>query len=498
MKRSPILSSNFLSRIKGSLFWRISGLFLLIFIILGIAFDIITITLAKRYADETMQKLNANVASHMLNHVKPFVDGRLNEEAVETIMRSMMAVNPSLEVYIIDPKGRMLTSVVLHQEVSPTTISTGPIKKFINDGGSSLVYGDDPRNPGKRKIFSAAPVYENGVLLGYVYMVLAGSEFDGIAMKLQENYLKEIGLRSFGVTLGAAFLIGLFLLWLLMRSLTNIVDTVNKIGAGDLDSRINLASGGELAHLSVTINQMAETLQQNVGKLREVDNLRRDLIANISHDIRTPISIVHGYVETLIIKQKEISEEEKMEYLKTIITNTGRLERLVADLFELSKLESKQITPKKEVVYLSDLIQDLSSKYKLRAAEKNISFETDCSTGNPTVYADVAMIDRVLQNLIDNAINYTPGGGRVSVVIDNDGHGRVLIQVSNTGPGIPQDEIPRIFDRYYKVESRVGHGTGLGLAIVKNILELHDTSIVVHSEPLKNIFSFHLPLLQKV
>ena len=498
MKKSTISSNDLISRIKGSLFWRISGLLLLIFVVLGIAFDIITITLARRYADESMQKLNANVASHMLNHVKPFVNGRLNEGAVETIMRSMMAVNPSLEVYIIDPQGRMLTSVVLHKEVSPTTISIDPIKKFIHDKGASLVYGDDPRNAGKSKIFSAAPVYENGVLLGYVYMVLAGSEFDTIALGLQENYLKEIGFRSFAVTLGAAFLIALFLLWLLMRSLTNIVDTVNKIGSGDLNSRIKPGSGGELAHLSTTINQMAETLQQNVGKLKEVDNLRRDLIANISHDIRTPISIVHGYVETLIIKQNEISEEERVEYLRTIIVNTERLERLVSDLFELSKLESKQITPKKEILYLLDLVQDLASKYKLRAAEKNITFETHCPIGNPTVSADVAMIDRVLQNLIDNAINYTPEGGTVSVVVDNDRAGTVLIEVSNTGVGIPQDEIARIFDRYYKVESRAGRGTGLGLAIVKNILELHDTNIVVRSEPLKNTFGFRLPVLQKV
>jgi signal transduction histidine kinase len=491
-----ISSTNFFSRVKGSLFWRISGLFLLIFVILGIAFDIITITLARRYADETMQKLNSNVASHMLNHVKPFVNGQLNEEAVETIMRSMMAVNPSLEVYIIDPNGRMLTSVVLHKQVAPTTISIEPIKAFIRDNGTSLVYGDDPRNPGKSKIFSAAPVYENGVLLGYVYMILAGSEFDNIALTLQENYLKEIGLRSFALTLGAAFLIGLFLLWLLMRSLTNVVDTVNRIGSGDLNSRIKTNSGGELAHLSTTINSMAETLQQNVAKLKEVDNLRRDLIANISHDIRTPISIVHGYVETLIIKEKELSEEERSEYLKTIILNTERLERLVSDLFELSKLESKQIAPKREIMYLMDLIQDLGSKYKLRAAEKKIEFETECSIENPTVYADVAMIDRVLQNLIDNAIHHTPEQGSVSIVIRNDDDGTVLIEVSNTGKGIPQSEIPRIFDRYYKVE-RADHSTGLGLAIVKNILDLHNTSINVRSEPSRNTFYFHLPLLQK-
>ncbi|GHN02527.1 two-component sensor histidine kinase [Cytophagales bacterium WSM2-2] len=499
MKRSTISSRDYLTffaTAKGSLFWRISGLFLLIFILLGISFDFITITLAKRYSDETMQKLNANVASHMLQHVKPFVNGSLDEKSLETIMRSMMAVNPSLEVYIISPDGTMLTSVVLHREVKPRTISTEPIKKFIKDKGNSLIYGDDPRNIGKSKIFSAAPVYENGVLLGYVYMVLAGSEFDSIALALQERYLEKIGLRSFAVTLGAAFLIGLFSLWLLMRSLRDIIDGVKKIGQGDLNARIRIQSEGELGRLSVTINQMAEMLLQNLDKLKEVDILRRDLIANISHDIRTPISIIHGYVETLIIKQKELSEEQRAEYLKTVITNTERLERLVADLFELSKLESKQITPKKEILYLLDLIQDLGAKYKLRANQKSITFEAECSIGNPTVHADVAMIDRVLQNLIDNAINYTPEFGKVRVFVSGDGE-KAIIEVSNTGQGIPPDEIPKIFDRYYKVESLAGRGTGLGLAIVKNILDMHDTKIIVHSEPSKNTFSFTLPLVLK-
>jgi len=481
------------TRIRESLFWRISGLFLLIFVLLGIAFVVITIVLAKRYSDETTQKLNANVAPHMLKHVTPFINGQVNEESLEMIMHSMMAVNPSLEVYILDPQGKILSSVVLHKKVNRRTVSVEPIKDFLEDNGKSLIYGDDPRNPGKSKIFSAAPVYEDGALLGYVYMILASEEYDTITSALQESYLLKIGVRSFVLTLAAAFFIGLIVLRLLMRSLSDIVHTVKKFESGDLKPRIAIRSGGELAQLSITINAMADTILKNMEDLKEVDKLRRDLIANISHDIRTPISIIHGYVETLIIKHGSLDETHQKEYLETIMKSTERLKRLVADLFELSKLESRQVKPKMEVFFISDLLHDLTGKYKLLAWEKNILLETEFVFGAPMVLADVAMIERVLQNLIDNAINHTPENGNVRIRVEN-GEANVFIRVFNAGQRIPANELPHIFDRYYKVENnKASRGTGLGLAIVKNILEIHGSHITVESEPDGNTFSFNLP-----
>ncbi len=489
-------TANYFTRIRESLFWRISGLFLLIFVLLAIAYVVITISLAKRYADETTQKLNANVASHMLKHVKPFMNGRVNDESLETIMQSMMAVNPSLEVYILDPQGKILSSVVLHQKVNHSKVSIAPIKEFLENNGKSLIYGDDPRNPGKTKVFSVAPVYENRTLLGYVYMILASKEYDTIAVALQESYLLKIGVQSFIVTLMAAFLIGLFVLWLLMKSLSNIINTVKRFGSGDMTPRIAIQSGGELAQLSGTINIMAETIVKNMDELKEVDKLRRDLIANISHDIRTPISIIHGYAETLIIKQGSLDEIKQKEYLSTIMKSTEKLKRLIEDLFELSKLESRQVKPKMEVFFISDLLQDLVCKYKLLAQERNIILETEFLSGGPMVRADVAMIERVLQNLIDNAINYSGENGKVKICMQNSG-AKVVVKISNTGQEIPSHEVPKIFDRYYKVENnKPGRGTGLGLAIVKNILEIHGTNISVQSEHFENTFSFDLPAAQ--
>jgi signal transduction histidine kinase len=489
-------SNSFFTRIKESLYWRISVLFFLILVLLGVSYTVITISMAKQYSDETTQRLNANVASHMLLEVNPFVDGRVNEEALGKIMHSMMAVNPSLEVYLLDPQGKILSFVVLDKKVKLQYVSVDPITKFLKEDGKSLIYGDDPRNPGKSTIFSATSVHEKEKHLGYVYMILASEESENIATALQESYLLKIAVQSFILTLVAALIIGMLVLWLLMKSLRNIIDTVKKFSEGDLKPRIPTHSKGELAQLSITINTMADTILRNIEELKQVDKLRRDLIANISHDIRTPISIIHGYIETLIMKHDSLDAQKQQEYMQTIIKSTERLKRLMTDLFELSKLESRQITPKMEPFFMFDLLQDLSHKYKLLAQEKSISLETEFPTKMPVVCADIALIERALQNLIDNALNHTPQNGKVKIKMEEVSK-QVHVSVMNTGPGIASKDLPKIFDRYYKVEnSKSNQGTGLGLAIVKNILEIHHTNIQVESENHGNtIFSFNLPLV---
>lgn len=243
------------------------------------------------------------------------------------------------------------------------------------------------------------------------------------------------------------------------------------------------------------MNTMADTILRNMNELKEVDKLRRDLIANISHDIRTPISIIHGYVETLLMKHDTLDAQKQQEYLQTIMKSTERLKRLMTDLFELSKLESRQISPKIEPFFIFDLLQDLSRKYKLLAQERNIQFEIELPSKMPVVCADIALIERVLQNLIDNALNYTPENGVVKIKMEEQSS-QVSISVVNTGPGIASEELSKIFDRYYKVESNhPNRGTGLGLAIVKNILEIHQADIRVFSEKQGDtVFSFSLPI----
>jgi len=432
----------------------------------------------------------------MLLEVNPFVNGEVNEEALGKIMHSMMAVNPGIEVYLLDPTGEIISFVVLDKKVKLDHIDLAPVKEFIATRGEKFIQGDDPRIPGRLVVFSATDVLDNGVLLGYVYMVLASEQYETVTAVLRDSYILRTGAQLFLVTMIAAFSLGLLALWIITSNLRKIIQTVRKFEQGDLTVRIPVKSKDELAGLSSTFNHMADTLLKNIEQLREVDHLRKELIANISHDLRTPLSVIHGYVETLSIKMDDLKPEEKEKYLNIILKSTDRLKLLVADLFQLSQLEARQVTPQLESFAIAELINDLMAKYQLMASHKNITLTSEIENTNVMVKADLAMMERVLTNLLDNAIKHTPEAGEVDIQLESSGS-NVMVSVSNTGEGIPEDEIGHIFDRYFTKSKSGSEGTGLGLAIVKNILDIHNTVINVKSNlKEKTTFFFQLPQMQ--
>ncbi|UZR97250.1 sensor histidine kinase [Chondrinema litorale] len=480
------------SKIAHSLFWRIAATLLLLLSFLGVSYVLITAYMARQYYQETTQRLNADVAQHLIEEVQPFVDGKVNKEALGLIMHSMMAVNPSIEVYLLDKKGEILSYVVMAKDVKLKNIDLEPVNQFIDADTKKLVMGQNPRKPDQNTIFSAARVEENGALQGYVYIILMSGEYEHVSGALWNSYLMRTSTSAFLITLVATLLIGLFIIWLLTRNLRKIVNVVSRFEQGDLHARIDENFKGEMALLSNTFNSMANTILQNIEDLKQVDVLRKELIANVSHDLRTPISVISGYIETLNMKQGNLSAEEQRKYMDTIMKSIEKLKRLVNDLFELSKLEARQVNPKKECFALEEVLSETYQKYQVLAVKKNIQLEIDYQSA-PTVYADLSMIERVLQNLMDNAIKYTPEHGKVELKLRENSTEDIEIQIRNTGAGIPESELPNIFDRYYKGAHHSG-STGLGLAIVKNILDIHEAPIKVSSMINQYTdFSFSLP-----
>ena len=212
-----------------TLYWRISASLLVLLLIIGLAYVIITAYAAKQYFNETNQRLNSHVAEHMLKEVTPFVNGKVNEEALGKIMHSMMAVNPSLEVYLLANDGKILSYVVLDKKVKLNYVDLAPIKEFIQNEGKTLVLGDDPKNPKLSKVFSATAVEENGIQMGYVYMVLVSEEYENVTGALWNSYLLTISTQFFVFTLLATFAIGLLVLWLLTKNLRIVIQTVRRI-----------------------------------------------------------------------------------------------------------------------------------------------------------------------------------------------------------------------------------------------------------------------------
>lgn len=489
--------------ISNRLYWKLSLTFLIILILVGFAYVSITAYFSNKYFEETTQLLNAKVANHLIDekfqNQSPFLeDGSVNKPLFGDIMHEMMAVNQGIEVYLLDDQGTILFSVVLNHdepEAPKLHVDLEPVHRFIQNDGKIYILGDNPRNEHDPKIFSAAHFDHDGHK-GYIYIVLAGKQFDAVTSSLLGSYFMKLGAGSMVLALFFAMVVGLIAIWYLTANLRNVIDTVIRFKEGDTQARIENAEHTDLAELATTFNQMADTINDNMEKLKSHDRLRQELVSNVSHDLRTPLAIIHGYAETLLIKDAELSDKDRIQYLNNINSSTEKLTKLVGQLFEYSKLEAKQIEPHKEPFLISELVMDLYYKYQILVKERSIELNIEMEEGLPLVFADIALVDRVIQNLLDNALKFTPEGGMITLMLSHTKN-NVEVTVKDTGLGISEQEQKFIFERYRKAKTptKDNFGAGLGLAIVKKILDIHNASIKVISKPNHGAaFQFTLPV----
>ncbi len=493
MKNNKTLSNRLVAKLSIS--------FLIIIILIGFTYIFLSLFFSHKFYEETTQKLNAEVANHLIDekfkNASPFLeDGTVNKPLFGDIMHNMMAVNRGIEVYLLNEEGGILYSVVLDHSDSEKPIKKidlKPIKEFINKKGEAYILGDDPLNIGKKKIFSAAHYQKDGHQ-GYIYIVLAGKEFQAVSESLFSSYIMKLGLGAVVLTMLFAMIMGLLSVWFLTKNLRAIIFQVNRFREGDFESRIVNAEQSDLSTLAITFNEMADTIVENIEEIKSVDVLRRELVANVSHDLRTPLTVMQGYIETLQIKKDNLNEVQNKEYLDIIKKSIKQLTQLVSQLFEYSKLEAKQVKPQKEPFAITDLVYDIQTKYELIAKEKNIDLSTEFIDQTPLVFADIGLVERAIQNLMDNALKFTPDKGKIKIIIDHDNE-NVIIKIKDSGPGISKEDQKYIFERFRQTESKQKkNGIGLGLAIVKKIMELHETNIKIISQPNEgSTFEFYLP-----
>jgi signal transduction histidine kinase len=227
---------------------------------------------------------------------------------------------------------------------------------------------------------------------------------------------------------------------------------------------------------------MATRIEDQIGQIQLRDTQRRELIASISHDLRTPLASLHGYLETVLVKGEQLSAATRRQYLDTALRHSEQLERLIAALFELSKLEAGAITAHMEQFSIAELLQDIALRFLLRAQQLDVELTTAVDPQARPVCADVPLIERIFENLLDNALSNTPSGGRIDLQM-HAAADCVHVRVVDTGRGIAAAELPHVFERYYRGAQQSHDGGGLGLAIVRRIIELHGGSVSIDSAP---------------
>jgi two-component system OmpR family sensor kinase len=345
--------------------------------------------------------------------------------------------------------------------------------------------GDDPRSFEKRKIFSVAPVTFTDGSMKYFYVVLRGEEYERVERLFEESFLLQLSGAALFISLVIGLIVGLLLFLALTRRLqilSRLMRDFSESSFTGYEAYSELAVNDEIDILGRHYNDMAERIRDQLQDLKRQDNLRRELVANVSHDLRTPLAALHGYIETLKLKADSFDDATRNEYLDTAMKHSRRLTRLVEELFELAKLDASETQLHCEPFSLAELVQDIIQKFSLQAEVHRIKLSMQVADGLPFVMADIGLIERVLENLIANALCHTSAEGEVTLIlraVDDD----VEIDVQDNGEGIAESELVHIFDRFYRGvnKERSDHHAGLGLAIAQHIVNLHGSEIQVTS-----------------
>lgn len=499
-----------------TLYGKLTAVLLGLLCLLGGFYIFLTLVSNRLYFQEVSQKLNHELAAHITTDKLLIEKGKINKPALKDLFHMLMVINPNIEIYLLDPQGVILSYSAPPGKIKRDQVSPGPIQEFLRKGSTFPIPGDDPRDPTRQKIFSVAPIFRpsrstdapqaqsRDLIEGYLYIILGGEEYDSVANMLQGSYILRMTVWAFAASLFVALLAGLLLFKILTKRLRNLTYSMQSFKQSEfeklpqpLKTLSESSPGDEIDHLEFSFNEMANRIVNQMGELKQKDRLRRELVANVSHDLRTPLASLQGYLETLLLKEGKFSPQEQRRYLEIALKHSERLGKLVSELFELAKLDSQEMQPHNETFSPAELVQDVVQKFQLAAQRKKIELRVDYGKDLPFVFADIGLIDRLLENLLENALRYTPEGGCVTLDLTPE-NARIAVKVNDTGCGISKEELPFIFDRFYRSQKTNHAGTpntGLGLAIAKRIMELHGSSIEAHSTvEVGSTFTFYLPI----
>lgn len=473
-----------MKQMLNSLYGKLSVIFLVLLLVLGAVQYYISREASMDFVAETDQKLNRTLAQDLAKKFGPYLVEKADYDAIEHSFKELMVMNPRVEIYLIDEAGNLLAYFADPEKIKRMSVDMAPIRDYLRSDEplSMPIYGDDPRSVDRHKPFSVTPVQIGKGQAGYLYVILGGEQYDSVLSMVEESYTVQTSAFVLGGAFALTGVAGLLLFFVLTKRLRVMTGTVQKFERGNYQERISVQTGDEIGQLGRAFNQMADTIEANVEQLKKNDVLRRELVANISHDLRSPLASIQGYLETVLMKGDDLAPEKRHQFLNTIFHNVTTLNRLVSELFELSKLDAKQVAPECEPFSMAELVQDTILEFQVQAEENGVRLSMAPPEDLPLVFADIGMMSRVLSNLIENAVRYTPQGGEVKVSVTKGEEG-VHVSVADTGQGISTEDLPQIFDRFFRAEkSRSKGGTGLGLAIAQKIVEAHGRKINVSSQ----------------
>ena len=460
---------------------------------------------------ESKQSIHNHLAEHIAHHYTFDDRGIIDTKKIKHVFHELMILGPSFEFYILDQNGFVVAFDADPEKIKRSKVALLPIQQYLSSGKKKFpLYGDNPRSTNQQKIFSAAKISNNrNDHLGYVYIILNSDIYDDANAALSDSKIISWGTSVFISGLVFGLIAILVITGFTTNPLKKLVGQIQNIQQKGIDkesiSKNSLTESlecwqdnnvNEIHILGANFRVLLETLAEQYEKVKTIDELRQELLSHISHDLRTPLASLLGYLETWELKYPDLSQEESKKYIRTAKVSAKKISTLIEQLFELAHLDGNNVQVHQERFSLPELVQDVLKKFEIQAREKGVRLEVTPKDTRITVIGDIEKLDRVFTNLVENGLRHTNSGGSINIRLTPDAR-FIAIEVSDTGIGIPPEDLPHVFEPHYKagnsVRENTAHG-GLGLAITKKLLNLHQTPISVESKLNEGTtFAFNLP-----
>ncbi len=471
---------------RGSLFFKLLSAHLFIVLITLIAVNIFLSYLAEEYFFSAREWELTSQAEKVAGALEEeILDG--NREEIEKVARAL-ALSLDVKIRVIDPalgpdlgKGEVIIAAPRESEEETQLGLEESEIKYVLQGNS---FSKKAFGPEIQRLLVAIPVItqdsdsnpENVISVITVSAPLTGVEATVAQISRMTTYS---GLFAAAV----AGILALSLAKTISNPLQVMTRAARELLHGNFSSRINLKTTGEMADLTATFNQAVEENEKTVQEQKRLQSLQQNLVANVSHEFRAPLTSIQGFAEAIL--DGHVKEEEQERCLQIVLDNTHYLNRLVDELLELSSIESGDIQLKMDYISPLQLAKRVVGSNQPKFQDKQILMENKVNEELPAIWGDEDRLFQILNNLMENAIHYTPPGGIIRLDASNE-NGLLIFLVQDTGTGIPPEDIQHIWDRFYKVDksrNRAHRGKGLGLCIVKELVNLHNGQVSVESTP---------------
>lgn len=467
---------------------------------LGLTLASVNVYFGEENRRETTQRLHQRLAEKIVaDHL--LMNNKIPDAAgVKKLFEELMILGPNFEFYVLSTEGDVLAHSIPQDQIQLKRIAMEPIRYFLkclkkNHVSSFPIYGDNPIT-GETAIFSAAPIVVDNAENGILYIVL-GSQIHSHIMRSTAPKITQQQIWTTLLISACFFAILFFILSVFvtkpLRKLASSVFQHQLSKNQEMQSHWDSNSNNEFDKVGSAFEEARQQINRQYFQLAKKDDLRKELLAHLSHDLRTPMASMLGYLETYLIH--DTSEIEKRKYVEIAKKNAIKTNRLLEQLFELAHLDQDQVKMEIETFPIAELLLDIAASCEVKAKKKRIQIKIIPKDLSILVEGDIQKLDRVFTNLLENAIRHTPSEGVITILIQpTDEH--IFICVKDTGCGISEEDLPQIFDAHFKAKNSVRENTahgGLGLAITKRLVELHGSKIKVASELGEGTtFYFHL------